>query len=188
MLGGDPTGLDVPAIVQDQLAFIPVRVHNASPVVWPAAGRDGWYQVNLGNHWMSPDGAHQQFDADRAPLPRDLPPGETCEVVFEVRPPAAGDWRLSIDLVQEGVAWFSDRGSPTAEIWVRVTPPRWWRRLSRPSLRTSDAPMEMHGVPEALVREWVADAGGEVLSSFDWDLIQPPFSQDWHRRGLVLTR
>ncbi len=52
-----------------------VRVMNTGDTLWPALGDNGWFQVALGNHWMSEDGQIVLIQDDgRAVLPRDLPP------------------------------------------------------------------------------------------------------------------
>jgi protocatechuate 3,4-dioxygenase beta subunit len=48
--------------------------------------------------------------------------------------------------------------------------------------------MEMHPMPEVEVATWVADAGGRLVGSFDWDTVQKAFAPDFHRRGLVIQR
>jgi hypothetical protein len=60
-------------------------------------------------------------DDGRAPLPRDLGPGEELELSMVVNAPRdPGDYLLEVDLLQEGVAWFGDKGSPTVTLPVRV--------------------------------------------------------------------
>jgi O-antigen ligase len=65
------------------------------------------------------------LDGARTALPRDLAPGETATVSAQVQAPAlTGTVVLQWDVVQETVAWFSTRGSTTAEVNVQVTPAR----------------------------------------------------------------
>jgi len=100
---------------------ITVRVRNAGDGVWLARERAARYQVMLGNHWLGADGALLRNDDGRAPLARDLAPGEETEMPLVVNaPPRAGDYVLEIDVLQEGVAWFGLRGSKTARLRVRV--------------------------------------------------------------------
>ena len=62
----------------------------------------------------------------RTDIPNDVPPGETVQ--FDVRialPDAPGNYTLELDLVQEGVSWFKEQGSPVLTRWLTVedTPP-----------------------------------------------------------------
>jgi SAM-dependent methyltransferase len=185
-----------PRLAPGESAEVTVEVTNRSGSTWPAAGKDGWHHVQVGNHWVSRDGGGSldgpadQPDDGRAQLPGDLAPGETCRTVLEVTAPqAVGAWTLQVDLVQEGVSWFAAAGSTLTEAPVTVAAPsrlQRFRRRAQP--RRSEAPMEMHPMPEVEVATWVADAGGRLVGSFDWDTVQKAFAPDFHRRGLVIQR
>ena len=61
-------------------------------------------------------------DGPRTPFPRTVQPGEACSVYLKVRAPnAPGRFRVLVDGVHEGVAWFSDAGTPPLEFSVKVT-------------------------------------------------------------------
>lgn len=173
------------------IAVITVRVHNDSPHCLPAAGTDGWFLVTLGNHWLDEQGERRINDDARAPLPADLPSGGSATIELEVHAPeAVGRWTVEVDLVQEGVAWFADRGSATARLPVQVTKWARWGGL-RPSLvpPARSAPrMEMHGVPEAEVAAWVAAGGGQLLGVIDWDALLGSRGWDWQRRAFLAAK
>lgn len=99
-----------------------IRLHNVSDVTWPARGRDSErYRVTLGSRWFDATGGTVVRDDARAVLLDDLPAGDTMDLTLGVTaPPAAGDYVLEIDLLQEGVAWFGQRGSPALRFTVRV--------------------------------------------------------------------
>src|SRR5947209_9360837 len=110
-----------------EVRMVPLRVINQSPRTWPAAGKDGWYLVTVANHWLDEEGEVIAIDDGRAPLPKDLGPGESAVVQLEVRAPdEPGSYGLEVDLVQEGVAWFGDRGSDTTTRFSKVRKP-WFR-------------------------------------------------------------
>jgi SAM-dependent methyltransferase len=68
-------------------------------------------------HWLDDKGHIVEFEGERTPLPRPLAAGETCEVAIAVCAPAKpGQYRLAIDLVREGVTWFSQAGRPWLEV------------------------------------------------------------------------
>jgi hypothetical protein len=101
------------------------RVRNAGGGVWPARGDSkGWYQVNLADRWLDA-GARKVFNAldARAALPADLPPGGEVALALAVTAPSEpGDYVLEVDLVHEGVTFFSEKGSKSLRLPVRVEP------------------------------------------------------------------
>jgi hypothetical protein len=57
----------------------------------------------------------------RLGISKDLKPGEEVELPLLITAPKEpGDYILEVDLVQEQVGWFSDKGSPTARTKVTV--------------------------------------------------------------------
>ena len=70
-------------------------------------------------------------------LPRDVAPGERVEVRSEVRP--SGRRRdasvLRLDLVADGIAWFSQKGSPTTDVEMDVA---WSDSRDSSPLRSAD--------------------------------------------------
>jgi len=153
------------------LVDLGVRLRNASPVAWSRFPGDRALQV--GNHWCRASGERLLLDDGRAPVPRALAPGERVELSLRVRTPSAvGRYRLEVDLVLEGVAWFADRGSPPASLSVQVgSGPARALSLLRGG-RGSDALfqgppprpiMEMHPVADEEVSRLVEAAGGAVV-------------------------
>jgi hypothetical protein len=101
-----------------------VKIKNIGSVSWPAHGRvsDGYYQVNVGDRWLdSKDRAVEKHLYVRSGLPEDLKPGQEVEIQLGITAPdAPGDYTLKIDLVQEMVAWFADKGSSAPTFKVKV--------------------------------------------------------------------
>lgn len=96
-----------------------VRVRNSSRVAWPATADSG---IALGNHWLSAQGELLAWSDGRAALRKPLLPGQTATVRLETRAPnLPGDYLLEIDLVEEGVTWFKEHGSPAAIVSVTVS-------------------------------------------------------------------
>jgi hypothetical protein len=51
----------------------------------------------------------------------ELAPGASTTLVLQVTAPARpGRWTLELDMVDEGVTWFSRQGSPTARLDIVV--------------------------------------------------------------------
>jgi hypothetical protein len=104
-----------------QADFI-VLVKNDGNTVWPARERSGGsFQVSAGNHWLDPHGKIVINDDGRAALLQDLRPAEEVQLKLTVNAPRKpGGYLLEVDLLQESVAWFGTRGSPTVRIPVKV--------------------------------------------------------------------
>jgi hypothetical protein len=99
------------------------RVKNTGTMVWPARVPKGWMKVvTMGDRWLTSDGARAVNELDsRTALPHDLKPGDATELELTITAPsAAGQYVLEIDMVHEGVAWFSQLGSPTLRWTVRI--------------------------------------------------------------------
>jgi 4-amino-4-deoxy-L-arabinose transferase-like glycosyltransferase len=113
----------VPAtLLTGQKQTIYVTLKNISDLKWPSLGQsDGNYLVRLGDHWLDPSHRIAINDDARAELLHDLEPGDNMSIPLLVTAPEiAGDYVLEIDLVQEGVAWFGQKGSQTWRGAVRV--------------------------------------------------------------------
>jgi SAM-dependent methyltransferase len=73
--------------------------------------------VFVSYHWIDERGAMVVLDGDRTPLPTVIRPAQTHLItVVGHAPTTAGSYRLAIDLVREGVTWFSKAGQPSLEI------------------------------------------------------------------------
>ncbi len=106
---------------------VQVKIKNASTVQWWARGApvntrpDNKFYVAAGNRWLKADGSKLTDMDGRYGIAKDLKPGEEEEVPLSITAPKdPGDYILEIDLVQEGVTWFSDKGSPTARTNLAV--------------------------------------------------------------------
>jgi hypothetical protein len=96
-------------------ATVYFTVKNISTVIWPMLG------LTFGNHWLASNGKVLVNDDARTGLAFDLRPGETVELPLTVTAPSAsGNYILELDMVQEGVAWFSGRGSKSLRVDIKV--------------------------------------------------------------------
>ncbi len=72
-------------------------------------------------HWLDDRGAVAVQDGARTPLPRPIAPDDTCEMTLRVDTPSApGRYTLAVDLVEEGVTWFSGAGAPVLRRSVKI--------------------------------------------------------------------
>lgn len=142
---------------------VKVRVRNESTVAWEV---DTDHPVRLGNHWRDENGSLLVLDDGRVTVPNGLAPGEEADLVVVCYPPTdPGTYALEIDAVQEGVAWFAERGSSSLCVSVEVLP-RVTSADGRDVVPESGAPkMEMHTVPVSDVHRTIEKSGGTVLDT-----------------------
>ena len=92
-----------------------IELENTGTVPW----RKG---IRMGYHWLDERGNPLVWDGERTEIPH-LAPGERGTVLARVRAPIPpGRYRLSLDLVAELRAWFSELGGETLETDVDVLP------------------------------------------------------------------
>jgi SAM-dependent methyltransferase len=117
--------LDTPAGMwtAGETRLLSVSVRNSSARTWASGSRDdGRFRIQLGNRWRTPDGHVLVANDGRTPLPHDIGPDETTTLFLEVTAPSVdGEYVLDIDMVQEHVAWFQDKGSAPSRARCRVT-------------------------------------------------------------------
>jgi tRNA (mo5U34)-methyltransferase len=93
-----------------------LRLENSGGKTWSASGLDttGQGAVQLGAHLLRNDEEEVSWDYGRAPLPRDVDPGEFVDLEIRLEAPAtAGYYIIEFDMVEEQRAWFEDYGSRT---------------------------------------------------------------------------
>jgi SAM-dependent methyltransferase len=96
-----------------------VSVVNRSWRVWDSLAEDG--PVLISYHWLDARGRTIVEDGLRSPLPRPIPPGDSCRITLRIRcPEAPGRYTLAVDLVHEHITWFSQAGAPPLGIPLRI--------------------------------------------------------------------
>lgn len=108
------------------LVRTPVTIENVGTAPWEE-------NVVFSYHWLDDLGNALIWDGERTPLPP-LQPGESATIDAQVRAPTPpGRYGLALDLVAEGVIWFSELGEALATVPVRVMPRRGVPLLDLPS-------------------------------------------------------
>jgi len=104
-----------------------VHVKNTSDVFWWLRGgetndrKDNRFYIAAASRWLDKDGKQTDKGEAHNAIPRDLKPGDEADVTLRITAPKEpGEYLLEVDMVQEGVSWFSDKGSPTAKTKVTV--------------------------------------------------------------------
>ncbi len=169
-------------------APLSVTLINTGTRAWPAAGPN---PVHLSYHWLQA-GATVLWDGARGPsFAADVQPGQTAVVALPVSPPdQLGAYTLRLDLVQEGVTWFSTEGVPVRDIAYSVTTgySASYTPVAIPTLLPGERAAVKVGVRNDGIVAWsaagtnpvhlaahVADMGGNVLL---WDGVRTSFAAD----------
>ena len=99
---------------------LPVKVKNISPVEW-LTGCDDARKIYLSYVWyrVFPDGLHME-NMSGAPLDRPLKPGGEAVINLPVKfPEEPGNYAIVLDMIQERVSWFGQKGSK--QIFLEVS-------------------------------------------------------------------
>jgi len=112
-----PSPLKVNTTYRGKLHF-----RNNSKTTW-VSSPDSPAIFNISYHWWLPGGELLVQSGERSHLPERIEPGETVIANFRVATPCQpGDYVLELDLVHEGVAWFSLIGNPGLKLALNVKP------------------------------------------------------------------
>ncbi len=77
--------------------------------------------VLLSYHWLDSHGRTLVHDGIRTPIAAPVPEEGSVDTILRVEaPPAPGRAILAIDLVHEGVTWFSEQGVPPYRLTFRI--------------------------------------------------------------------
>jgi len=110
-----------PVMRAGQKYVLRVSLRNDSKVIWPGLQPTWQFQLTVGNSWRTQAGAIVNNMDGRVALFEDLAPSETIELPLTITAPNnPGDYILQLDVIQEGVAWFGDRGSEVLSLPVKV--------------------------------------------------------------------
>jgi SAM-dependent methyltransferase len=133
---GPEVAVDLPPLLRARLTVTPVavtvarsaryaltcHVQNAGHATWPRSSPDGFGLVRLGAHLVRSEGAAAIQDYGRADLPRDLAPASSTDITIDLLAPVEpGHYRVELDMVREGVAWFSSREPSSVTVPLTVT-------------------------------------------------------------------
>jgi SAM-dependent methyltransferase len=152
-----------------ETATVVARVTNASGVDWPAGTR-----LALGNHWLSDSGDLMVLDDGRSRVAEAVAAGEAVQRELQVTAPQRpGDHRLALDLVEELICWFGDRGSELAELPVEVRATHATEAAATDDTSSEEAEpglFGMYGLSRERVLAAVAEGGGEPLDVVAYDI------------------
>lgn len=94
----------------NETAYINIRVKNEGTSIWRASGY-GANTISLSHGWVSAKDTPVRLNS-RFRFPHDVNPGESANLSISVKTPStSGNHTLEVDIVQENVAWFSEKGN-----------------------------------------------------------------------------
>jgi N-acetyl-anhydromuramyl-L-alanine amidase AmpD len=107
-----------------QVVSAPVTVKNAGTLAWTVGGSQPFrigYRYYRNRRLLS-----LGEDKDlRTDVPHEIAPGESVTLTVRVAlPDQPGNYTLELDMLQDGVTWFKEQGSPVLTRWLTVEAPR----------------------------------------------------------------
>lgn len=97
-----------------------VKITNLSNHTWAAAERSG---LHLGQRWLNADGQPLGDPSPSVPLPRTVPAGGSISLTVKFTAPQ-GSSTLEIDMVDEGIQWFSAKKSQQPSVSLKLHFPK----------------------------------------------------------------
>jgi hypothetical protein len=181
------------AVMTGERFPLAASVSNTGRDVWPAVTPGGRGSVQLGWRWYRGD---QEVLAGSQAMLGDVRPGDTTR--FDARitaPTTPGDYTLVVDMLSEGVTWFSGQGTQPVRIAVTVLPLDVARMLSGP-LRSMRRPPRARLATDRssyrrdeTLRLRLAVRYPEYPRTFDlYYVLEPPDGRPLFFDGLTLPR
>jgi hypothetical protein len=97
---------------------VEARVTNTGALTWATGGAT---PIRVATHVLDARGAIVQWEGPRTSLSADVPPGATAVISLAIDAPRLpGTYRIRVDLVREGVSWFSSQGVEPLELALAV--------------------------------------------------------------------
>ncbi|MEX0803875.1 MAG: SPOR domain-containing protein [Candidatus Binatia bacterium] len=114
--------------------IVDVSLRNTSTSTWPSKpDSSNRNAVHLSYHWATEKGDRVIYDGVRTALPQDVKSGDSVALKTTVRAPERlGRYILEMTLVQEGVAWFPDKGGEKISVPVSVVQVMTENRVDNP--------------------------------------------------------
>ena len=98
--------------------MIPLRIKNTSPVSWFANEVSG---LIAANHWLDENEQPLQWLDGYVPITETVLPGQVLTVWLPVTTPQnPGTYILEIDLAEQGMVWFKEKGNNPYRLTVTV--------------------------------------------------------------------
>ena len=109
----------LPRALTDGRRRIKVKIRNESPL---DIGTGGSYPITVGIHLLDKNGVMIDNDFLHASLGCPFAPGDERAVLLTLPNIPQGGYQLEVDLVQEGYAWFAEKGGETKRVEISTHP------------------------------------------------------------------
>ena len=108
----------VPEMAPDEKAQLKIKVENQSKQSWDSYEASG---IELKNRWLNSEGQVIQWKDGQNKLNKKLAPGSNAEFDLIVTAPTEpGSYILEIDMVEDGITWFSLARSESLKVRVEI--------------------------------------------------------------------
>ncbi len=121
LIGATPYGASYSSSLQtvtgkaNDWVYFNVTITNTGALVWKPG------EVNIAYHLLAESGNTYVWDGKRTAIPSTVAQGQSITMPMGVLlPPRAGTFTIRIDMVQEGVAWFSSQGVQPGSVTLVV--------------------------------------------------------------------
>jgi SAM-dependent methyltransferase len=121
-LRGEVTVMDGPSVSLNNRPFaVKLNCTNSGQAVWLSSHAQGDIgTVKLGAHLYDHRMRLINFELLRCLLPRDVLPGESCDITAQIPALPQGAYVITFDLVSEHITWFEALGTIPAELRVDI--------------------------------------------------------------------
>jgi SAM-dependent methyltransferase len=99
---------------------VSITLTNSGEASWLHTNSEIFGIVRIGTHLYDADDNLIAVDHSRHDLPASVRPGQTIQTTIDVPLPEPGRFRLTFDLVAEGVTWFENVGSKPVIVTARM--------------------------------------------------------------------
>jgi hypothetical protein len=155
-----------PVLLPGGRATVPVTIVNTGTAAWTALGPN---PVRVATHVTDAKGNVVIWDGARTALAADVAPGASAKVDLIVdAPAAAGPYRVRVDLVREGIAWFSGLGVTTGDVDLLVAGDFRASLPGGPLALSRADPVAQITVKNTSIATWTTQGSSPVGVGFHW--------------------
>ncbi|KPF75189.1 hypothetical protein IP78_13830 [Brevundimonas sp. AAP58] len=105
------------AMTAGSIETLPVAICNFTSAPLGSAA----VELVVSYHWLNNEASSHEWDGLRTAVPEVIPPNGCLRFAIQVRAPSEpGRYLLKVDLLDEGIGWYAERGASTSQQTVTV--------------------------------------------------------------------